>query len=281
MSCAVNVHRLRLEHFALRGEEARMIIRTNTWLFILSALAAAGCTQEVGVDGPSGDVQVGEGSEALQVAFEDFYSETGRLRIYRNVSGDVSMSVTGAIGKDDPVAVGKLIDPSFVVTYQNLRHGVVKVPERLVALEKERKPIQTRPAEMLPTELPLTGEDQTGFLNATCHNFCNLAGSGELRPRGCPFVSNDSWVHVTFSDENQRLWPDQGDISFFWNMRAVGAHHSVWHATWHYNNYPIPPWNWGWDNWPASNPSGFPFLSADSGSGELGTTTHWRFGGCN
>jgi hypothetical protein len=263
-----------------------MIVRTSTCVFILSACAAAGCSQEIEGSAPSGNVWVNEGSEALQVAFEDFYSATGRMRIYRNLKGEVAMSVTGAIGKDDPAAIRKGIDPSFVVTYQNL-HGVAKVPDRLIALEKERQPVRTRPAEARlaearlaearAPELPLGSEDETAFRNATCHTFCNVGGWKQV-PAGCTFVANDTWVHAPFAWPH-RLETYEGDVSFFWNMTSGGAHHSLWHQTFHYNNYPIASFNWGWNNWPASNPPGYPYLSKDSGSGELGVTTHWAFGG--
>jgi hypothetical protein len=136
---------------------------------------------------------------------------------------------------------------------------------------------------MRPPELPLEGEDQTSFWNSTCRWFCNLMGSNgtEWVAQACPFVANDTWVHVAFDDPDQSVDPYWANASFFWNMTSGGAHHTLWNATAHYNNYPIPPFTWGWDTWPAADPRGYPFLTKDSGSGELGTTAHWPwFGGC-
>jgi hypothetical protein len=263
-----------------------MINRLNA-VTVAAGFAAVGCTQQVGAPDSKAEIDPpGVGSTA-QVVFEEPFSETGRFRIYREPNGEYSMSVTGEIGKDDAVSMGRAISSSFVETYQRLRRDVAVAPAELLALERQRKPVQVRPVSMIspplePIELPAESETYTAYMAAVCQTFCQPNGTS-FQPTACNWHSAKSYLTMPANHPHGAdfvVHPEYGDWSFFWNMTSSLAAHGLVTGSGEYT-YAVLDHNWGYHVWPPSTPAAFPFIRTSFGAvGELGVSTHWNTTWC-
>jgi len=213
--------------------------------------------------------QLDETSQAI--VFEAHYSDSGLLQILSDEAGHLSMAVTGAIGKDDHVAIGNLVSPSFVETYQHLLPNTA-VPHLLVELEARRTPITKPPATIErpatiepPDQIPVV-MSESDFLTNTCHNFSGHCSVQVVAD--CAYADN-----TTFRETTESICPAAGDWSLFWNDAATtGEHGLVYQGG---SGFNVSAYTWGYHYWWAGYSCRLPYLWNVSG-GNLGVTAHWR-----
>ena len=207
---------------------------------------------------------------ASQVIFEEPYSATGRFRIIRFATGKLAVSVTGAIGKDDPKEVGKLLSHSVVKMYRALRPDQPVVPEILTALDERLSavPKVDRPKPSAPPVSAFPGEidDIPECFDTVCHTFYSgvcgtpahcVCGNG---PQGISSVCIPSYINVTYYPE---------DYSFYYNDSPSAGNH--WLTGFPESVIYVGD-GWGYNRW--EDYFGKPCLALWSGGGTLGVTVH-------
>jgi hypothetical protein len=215
-----------------------------------------------------------------ELIYEESYSDTGRLQVFRDSNGHLGWGVIGG-RNDDPVDVSRHLDHSLAAMHRGLRPNVA-VPAQLLEFDKEiaKVPLKVRPEAVAPRT-----KDNAAFLNATCHDF--PMSNGTLHWWNC--------VHTDWMNDVQtsvEICPGCGDASFFWNVDSpLPAIHYVYYAIPFTSSpsedcggappiYPAPAGTWGWHNWWGGYcPGRAGLYNGKSGGGYggyfMGITAHW------
>ena len=235
-----------------------------------ASLLSLPCILACSSAGPLDDKSYQESGTPHEIVLEAKWSDTGRFQVVRDESGRLGMAVTGIIGKDDPRAVSKFVQPSFVDTYRSLLPKEA-VPPLLAALDARRSPIvattdQAPVVKLDPIDTALAS--QSGFIDTVCHNF-SLMSCSVHTPMVCTWRATTNFVETTDSN----VCPSNSDASFFWNMMNATSSHALSGVSG--SGYAANPNSWGWHSWWTGYPCAPPHLW-NASTGELGVTNHRR-----
>jgi hypothetical protein len=235
-------------------------------------LLVAGCSAEAP---DASHTKPPKSTTTAELVYEEPYSDTGRIQVFRDSNGHLGWGVIGG-RNDDPVAVSRHLDRSLVTMHRGLR-PTAPVPAELAEFDRE---IATVPLKIRAEPVAPRTKDNAAYLNATCHDF-NM-GNGILHAWNC--VHTDLWNYV---NTYVQICPGCGDASFFWNVDSpLPATHYL-----NYNvpftsspseqcleppSYPAPVGTWGWHNWWGGYcDTEVGIINNDWGGYFLGVTAHW------
>src|SRR5512145_646498 len=147
---------------------------------------------------PTEQEQISATQQAETVVFSQQYSDTGSLTVFESADGQLSVSVTGAIGGDDDQLGGAaVIQPTLVDTFKMLTGSSdSEVPSDLRALSvrhvrQQASALTQAKAAGDPT--PPSVEDQAAeatpkdFYSQVCKTF--FEGSNYYTPISCAYVN--------------------------------------------------------------------------------------------
>jgi hypothetical protein len=215
-----------------------------------------GCSSQV----PSGSSEPIDSQES-PIVFQDSWSDTGRFTVYKSLDGVIRVEVTGAFGKDDPIAVGQKLGNSLVSNYLALRPDVKSPPEILVELDKVIPSLVHPSAPQPPASIT---KDQTAFNNTVCVNFWERCGVWQ--PLQCLFTTS-TWAITTGDSYNS------GDRSYVWNQSNEITKHTIGSCC---AEGTLQPHTWGYDWWFGSFIVNFhtSIYNPYNHPGEMGITIH-------
>ena len=247
-------------------------------MFTLAGCASAPTEQE----------QISGTQQAETVVFSQHYSDTGSLTVFESADGQLSVSVTGAIGGDDDQLGGAaVIQPTLVDTFKMLTGSSdSEVPSDLRALSVRHVRQQASAlahAKAAGDPAPPSVEDQAAdgtpkdFYSQVCKTF--VEGSDYYTPISCAYVNSCAipnsgpacFVRVTGATMRAM------DRSYAWNNTKWSALHGLMYA---YINGSSPrtltPYTWSWTQWGIIG-TAYPYLSSspNDAAGNIGVTVHY------
>jgi hypothetical protein len=261
--------------------------RTKTCRHIASVapLLSLSCILACSSAGPLDDEPYQESGPPHEIVLEAKWSDTGRFQLLRDESGHLGMAVTGIIGKDDPRAAGKLIQPSFVETYRSLLPNDA-VPPRLAALEARRSPVaaptdRAPVVERDPSDAALPAEQTVceppvncAFIDTVCHDWvlmkCSFHRLGRCSSGGPGSGNQTPGDSIIISST---ICPTANDVSFYWNEATVNGSHALTGVTG--SGFIANADSWGWHVWWNGYPCARPHLWLPVGA-EVGISSHFK-----
>jgi hypothetical protein len=234
-------------------------------------LSAIGCASESVEPKQRQSAQEGR----AQLVFEEAYSKTGHIRVFRNpTSSDLIASVAGIIGKDDPVAVGQQLDGSLVDIHRRLQPDT-PVPEALIEFDKQLSlsvASNDRPLAQMAEGDPIGTGGFGAFQDTACRT--HLAHCSYYTVLDCDY--NSAVDIVCIPDYN--TWATNPNRSYYWNEANDTSDHYLSGVSG--SAVGVEPWEWGYTIWP--NQTGTACLETNNAvEGNLGITIHsWNSQSC-